>query len=77
MATLSNCGELLKLLVPSQPGNRQLVARVMTSGMVKTKKMQQWTIRIQALTLTSSEVRHGEGSETKWQWVPTQGGGLR
>jgi hypothetical protein len=34
-ATLSNCGEVLKLRLPSQKGNF-LMARVMTSGMVKT-----------------------------------------
>ena len=37
-ATLSNCGNVLKALLPSSCGNTS-VARVMTSGMVTTQSM--------------------------------------
>jgi hypothetical protein len=38
-ATPSKCGEILKLHLPSQSLKSALVARVMTSGTVKTVKM--------------------------------------
>ena len=50
-ATLSNCGDVLKALLPSRCGNTP-VARVMTSGMVKTQSMShlvKWIIRSQVL----------------------------
>ena len=50
-ATPSNCGKVLKALLPSKVGN-SFVARVMTSGMVTTQSMNpwvKWIIRSQVL----------------------------
>lgn len=63
-----NCGEALKLCLPSQWGN-SLVARVAPSGMVTTAEMHQWAIRSQAPKGRMCVLVYGEGSETKWQWA--------
>jgi hypothetical protein len=65
-ATLSNCGETLKLGVLSGHGN-MVVAGVVTQGRVTTTKMEQWAIRSQVLT--RGDPLHGCSSQTKWQWA--------
>ena len=49
MATLSNCGNALKLQL-LQLTERWVRTRVMTSGIVTTLKISQWVIRSQALS---------------------------
>ena len=48
-ATPSNCGDPLKLHLPSCIGN-VAVAELIALGMVKTVKMEQWAIRSQVLS---------------------------
>ena len=48
LATPSNCGKPLKLLLPSK-GRNTLMARLIASGTVKTQKILQWAIRSQVL----------------------------
>ena len=47
-ATPSNCGDTLKLRLPSA-ARKSRVARLIASGTVKTTEMRQWAIRSQVL----------------------------
>ncbi len=52
LATPSNCGEPLKLKLPSSV-RKGAVARLTASGMVTTLEMPQWAIRSQVLRVRS------------------------
>ena len=65
-ATLSNCGNVLKALLPSSCGNTS-VARVMTSGMVTTQSMSHFgEMDNPQPSPKANDFGYGCSSQTKW-----------
>jgi len=60
-ATLSNCGNTLKLSLPNTPSNRGCGG---ANSLRYGKNVKDWAIRSQTPTLDKEE----RSSTTKWQW---------